>query len=95
MRELLSNAEFLFAHTECKMSNLASWYSVCYKIPLKDESLFGGQSEDSIFAKKPIKSAKTHFFRIFSIFAFRCMVKWSLIGTKIGPVKSIKFCGLV
>ena len=33
--------------------------------------------------------------KIFSIFAFRCMVKWPSIGTKIRPVKSIKFSGLV
>ena len=62
LRNLLADAEFLFSHTECKMSNLANWYSVCYKIPLKDKRLFGGQIGDCIFAKKPIKSAKTHYF---------------------------------
>ena len=35
------------------------------------------------------------FLRIFSIFAFRCMVKWPLIGTEIAPVIAIKFSGLV
>ena len=77
------------------MANLANWYSVCYKIPLKDKSLFGGQTGDCFFAKKPIKSAKTHFFRIFSIFAFRCMVKLPLIGAEIAPTIAIKFSGLV
>ena len=42
------------------------------------KSLFVGQTGDCIFAKKPIKSAKTHLFRIISIFAIRCMVKWPL-----------------
>ena len=55
----------------------------------------GGQTGDCFFAKKPIKSAKTHFFRIFSIFAFRCIVKWPLIGTEIAPATAIKFSGLV
>ena len=62
----------------------------------KGESSFGGgQTGDCIFAKKPIKSAKTHFFRIFSIFAFRCMVKLPLIGAEIAPAIAIKFSGLV
>ena len=62
---------------------------------MKDKSSFGGQTGDCFFAKKPIKSAKTHFFRIFSIFAFRCMVKQAFIGGKIVPVVAIKFSGLV
>lgn len=36
-----------------------------------------------------------HFFRIFSIFAFRCMVKLPLIGAEIAPAIAIKFSGLV
>ena len=74
LQALFPDAEFLFAHTECKMSNLANWYSVCYKIPLKDKSLFGGQTGDCIFAKKPIKSAKTHFFLEF--LAYLYFVAW-------------------
>ena len=35
------------------------------------------------------------FFRIFSIFVFRCMVKQLLIEGKITPVIAIKFSGLV
>ena len=35
------------------------------------------------------------FFRNFSIFAFRCMVKWPLIGAEIAPATAIKFSGLV
>ena len=66
-----------------------------YKILLNDKSPFGGQTKDCIFAKKPIKSAKTHFFRIFSIFAFRCMVKLPLIGAEFAPAIAIKFSGLV
>ena len=62
----------------------------------KGKNLFGGQSGDCIFTKKPIKSTKTHFFfRIFSIFVFRCMVKQLLIEGKITPVIAIKFSGLV
>ena len=37
----------------------------------------------------------TTFFRIFSIFAFRCMVKLPLIGVEIAPAIAIKFSGLV
>ena len=36
-----------------------------------------------------------HVFRIFSIFAFRCMVKLPLIGAEIAPAIAIKFSGLV
>ena len=68
---------------------------MCCKILLKDKSLFGGQTRDCIFAKKPIKSAKTHFFRNFSIFAFRCMIKLPLIGTEIAPPIAIIFSWLV
>ena len=66
-----------------------------YKVSPKDKSLFGGQTGDCIFTKKPIKFAKTHFFRIFSIFAFLCMVKWTLIGAEIEPAIAMKFSGLV
>ena len=38
---------------------------------------------------------KRTFFRIFSIFAFRCMVKLPLIGAEIAPAIAIKFSGLV
>ena len=66
-----------------------------YKILPKDKSLFGGQTGDCISAKKLIKSAKRTFFRIFSIFAFRCMIKLPLIGAEIAPAIVIKFSGLV
>ena len=66
-----------------------------YKVSPKGKSSFRGQTGDYIFAKKPIKSAKRTFFRFFSIFAFRCMVKWSLISTEIAPAIDIKFSGLV
>ena len=62
---------------------------------LEGKCLFGGQTGDCIYAKKPIKSAKTNIFRIFSIFAFRCMVKWPLIGVEIAPAIAMKFSGLV
>ena len=42
---------------------------------MRDKSLFGGQTGDCIFTKKPIKSTKKHFFRFFIIFVFRCMVE--------------------
>ena len=53
---------FYLPHTECKIPNLTNLYSEYYKILPKDKSLFGGQAGDDIFVKKPIKSAKTHFF---------------------------------
>ena len=53
---------FYLPHTKCKILNLTNLYSEHYKILPKDKSLFGGQVGDDIFAKKPIKSAKTHFF---------------------------------
>ena len=69
---------------------------MCYKVSPKNKSSFGGQTWDCIFAKKSIKSAKKRtFLGFFSIFAFRCMVKWSLIGTEIAPVIAVKFSGLV
>ena len=84
-----------FPTQECKMLNLIYWHSVYYRVIPKHKSLFGGQTGDSIFAKKLIKSAKTHFFRNFSIFAFRCMVKLPLIGAEFAPVNAVKFSGLV
>ena len=68
--------------------------SVISVVP-KGKNLFGGQSGDCIFTKKPIKPTKTPFFRFFSIFAFRCMVKHPLFEGKIAPVIAIKFSGLV
>ena len=47
------------------------------------------------FCKETHKICKTHFFRIFCIFAFRCMVKWPLIGAEIAPAIAIKYSGLV
>ena len=61
-KRLFSDAEKLFSHTKCKIIRLINVYSVFYKINLRDKSLFGGQTGDCIFAKKPIKSAKTHLF---------------------------------
>ena len=59
---MISMQSFYLPHTECKIPNLTGLYSEYYKILPKDKSLFGGQTGDCIFAKKPIKSAKTHFF---------------------------------
>ena len=56
------DAEKLFSHTKSKMHTINNWYSVFYKISPKYKSVFGGQAGDYIFAKKPIKSAKTHLF---------------------------------
>ena len=74
MRELLSDAEFLFAHTECKMSNLANWYSACYKITLKDESLFGGTDWGLHFCKQTNKICKNALFLEF--LAYLHFVAW-------------------
>ena len=63
---------------------------------LEGQTAFRGIGRGQYFCKETHKICKNQlFFRIYSIFAFRCMVKWPLIGTKIGPVKSIKFSGLV
>ena len=69
--------------------------SECYEIYIALCKIFGGQTGDCIFTKKPIKSTKTHFFRFFSIFIFRCMAKQPLTKGKIAPVIAIKFSGLV
>ena len=48
------------------------------------------------FCKETHKICKNAlYFRIFSVFAFRCMVKWPLIGAEIAPAIVIKFSGLV
>ena len=62
INKLFPDAEFLFVHSECKILNLTNWHSVYYRILPKNKSLFGGQAGECIFAKKPIKSAKTLFF---------------------------------
>ena len=69
--------------------------SVCYEIYIALCKIFGGQTGDCIFTKKPIKSTKMHFFRFFSIFVFRCMAKQAFIGGEIVPVVAIKSSGLV
>ena len=69
--------------------------SVCYEVCVALYKILGDSLGDCIFTKKPIKSTKTHFFRIFSIFVFRCMVKQPWIGSEIEPVIAIKFSGLV
>ena len=56
----------------------------------------GGDRRGPAFCKETNKICKNAlFFRIFSIFAFRCMVKLSLIGTEIAPMIAVKFSGLV
>ena len=48
------------------------------------------------FYKETNKICKNQlFFRIFSIFAFRCMVKLPLTGAEIAPAIAMKFRGLV
>ena len=55
-----------------------------------------GTDRGLYFYKETHKICKTQFFLdFFNIFAFRCMVKWSLIGTEITPAIAIKFSGLV
>ena len=57
---------------------------------------FRGTGRGQYFCKETHKICKNAiFFRFFNIFAFRCMVKWSLIGTEIAPAIVIKFSGLV
>ena len=60
------------------------------------QKCFRGTDWGLHFYKETHKICKNAtFLRIFSIFAFRCMVKWPLIGTEIAPVIAIKFSGLV
>ena len=67
-----------------------------YKVLSKDKSSFGGTDWGLHFCKETNKICKNAlFFRFFSIFAFRCMIKWPLIGAKIASVIAIKFSGLV
>ena len=70
-------------------------HSVLQSLSEGQKFVRGGQTGDCIFAKKPIKSTKTHFFRIFSIFAFRCMIKLPLIGAEIAPAIAVKFSSVV
>ena len=51
----------------------------------------GDRHGTAFLQRTPQNLQKRNFF---SIFAFRCMVKWTLIGTEIGPVIAIKFSGL-
>ena len=58
--------------------------------------MYSGDRQGTAFLQRnPQKSAKTHLFRNFSIFAFRCMAKLPLIGAEIAPAIVIKFSGLV
>ena len=63
---------------------------------LEGQTAFRGTERGLHFYKETHKICKNAiFFRFFNIFAFRCMVKWSLIGTEISPVIAVKFSGLV
>ena len=63
---------------------------------LEWQTSFGGTNWGLHFCKETDKICKNAlFFRIFSIFAFRCMVKLPLIGAEIAPAIAIKFSGLV
>ena len=54
--------------SRCNIFTYNLWYyvycliSVCYGVCIALCKIFGGQTGECIFAKKPIKSAKTHFF---------------------------------
>ena len=70
-------------------------FSVLQNSP-EEQKCFRGTDWGLHFYKETHKICKNAtFLRIFSIFAFRCMVKWPLIGTEIAPVIAIKFSGLV
>ena len=70
-----------------KRHNVMKFVSHCVKSWGTDRGLYFYKETDKIY--------KTHFFRIFSIFVFRCMIKQSFIGGKIAPVIAIDFSGLV
>ena len=62
----------------------------------KGQKFVRGTDRGLHFCKETNKICKNAlFFRIFSIFAFRCMVKLPLIGAEIAPAIVIKFSGLV
>ena len=70
-------------------------FSVLQNSP-EGQKFIRGTDRGLLFCKETNKIYKNAlFFRIFSIFAFRCMVKLPLIGTEIAPVIAIKFSGLV
>ena len=63
---------------------------------LEGQTAFRGTDRGLHFCKETHKICKNAtFLRIFSIFAFRCMVKLPLIGAEIAPAIVIKFSGLV
>ena len=63
---------------------------------LEGQTTFRGTDWGQYLCKETHKICKNAtFFRIFSIFAFRCMVKLPLIGAEIAPAIAIKFSGLV
>ena len=86
---LFTDAEFFYAHLWlCK--HLI--HSVLHSLTEERKFVRGDRHGTAFLQRPPQNLQKRNFF---SIFAFRCMVKWTLIGTEIGPVKSIKFSGLV
>ena len=63
---------------------------------LEGQTAFRGTGRGQYFCKETHKICKNQlFFMIFSIFAFRCIVKLPLIGVEIAPAIAIKFSGLV
>ena len=68
-----------------------------YKVLTEGQKFIRGGADMGLhFCKETHKFCKNAlFFRIFSIFAFCCMVKWPLIGAEIIPAIAIKFSGLV
>ena len=63
---------------------------------IEGQKFIRGTDRGLLFCKETHKICKNAlFFRFFSIFAFRCMIKWPLSGAEIAPPIAIKFSGLV
>ena len=86
---LFADAEFFYAHLWLYKHLI---HSALHSLT-EERKFVRGDRQGTVFLQRtPQNLQKRNFF---SIFAFRCMVKWTLIGTEIGPVIAIKFSGLV
>ena len=65
-------------------------YSVLQSSIEERKFVRGDRQGTAFLQRTPQNLQKRNFF---SIFAFRCMVKWPLIGTEYEPAIAIKFSG--
>ena len=92
----LSDAEFLFAHTKMQNTKFNQLVFSVLQNSTEEQKFIRGTDRGLHFCKETNKICKNAlFFRFLSLFAFRCMVKWPLIGVEIAPAIAMKFSGLV